>query len=113
MSIGCVILRNSAEAMDYHIMAALQCFNLGIGNMDKIFDKIEEETGQTKEEILSDQSNISFYDYTYVPGEGDPEYLSNVFQFIDNYGDIVTFKHLQNGEVIEEKIRVYNHGQSL
>lgn len=113
MSIGCVLLRKSAEYMDYHIMAALQCYNLGPGNMDKIFDKIKEETGQTKEEILSDQTNITFYNYTYVPGEGDPNYLSNVFQFIDEYGDSITFKHLQNGEVVEEKIHVYNEEHIL
>lgn len=113
MSIGCVLLRKSAEYMDYHIMAALQCYNLGPGNMDKIFDKIKEETGQTKEEILSDQTNITFYNYTYVPGEGDPNYLSNVFQFIDEYGDSITFKHLQNGEVVEETLHVYNEERIL
>lgn len=108
MSIGCVLLRKSAEYMNYHIMATLQCYNLGYGNMDDVFKKLEEETGQTKDEVLSDQSNISFYDYTYVPGKGDPNYLSNVFQFIDEYGDEITFKHLQNGKVVEEKIHVYN-----
>ncbi len=113
ISIGCVLLRKSAEAMNYHIMASLQCYNLGIGNMEKIFDKTREETGQTKEEVLSDQSNLSFYDYTSLPGEGDPNYLSNVFQFIDEYGDSISFKHLQNGEVVEEKIQVYSDQQTL
>lgn len=113
MSIGCVLLRKSAEYMDYHIMAALQCYNLGPGNMEKIFDKTREDTGQTKEEILSDQTNITFYNYTYVPGEGDSNYLSNVFQFIDEYGDSITFKHLQNGEVVEETIHVYNEEHIL
>lgn len=113
MSIGCVLLRKSAEYMDYHIMAALQCYNLGYGNMDAIFQKMEAETGQTRDEILSDQTNLSFYDYTYVPGEGDPYYLSHIFQFIDEYGDEITFKHLQNGEVVEERIRIFNQAQSL
>lgn len=113
MSIGCVLLRKSAEYMNYHIMAALQCYNLGFGNMDKIFAKIQDETGQTKEEILSDQTNLSFYEYTSILGQGDPNYLSNVFQFIDEYGDTITFKHLQNGEVIEEKIHVYNEEHIL
>lgn len=113
ISIGCVLLRKSAEYMNYHIMAALQCYNLGFGNMDKIFDKIREKTGQTKEEILSDQSNLTFYEYTSLPGQGDPKYLSNIFQFIDNYGDAITFKHLQNGEVVEENIQVYNQEHIL
>lgn len=113
MSIGCVLLRKSAEYMDYHIMAALQCYNLGYGNMDAVFQKMEAETGQTRDEILSDQTNLSFYDYTYVPGEGDPYYLSHIFQFIDEYGDEITFKHLQNGEVVEERIRIFNQAQSL
>lgn len=108
MSIGCVLLRKSAEYMNYHIMATLQCYNLGFGNMDKIFARIQEETGQSKEEILSDQTNLIFYEYTSILGQGDPNYLSNVFQFIDEYGDTITFKHLQNGEVVEEKIHVHN-----
>lgn len=113
ISIGCVLLRKSAEAMNYHIMAALQCYNLGIGNMEGIFQKTFEETGQRKEEILSDQSNLSFYDYTFLPGQGDPKYLSNIFQFIDEYGDEITFRHLQNGEEVEETIYVYNKQTNL
>lgn len=107
ISIGCILLRKSFEMMNYHFMAGLQCYNLGVGNMEKVFQKTFEETGQSKEEILMNQSNITFYDYTNIAGQGDPKYLSNVFAFMDEYGDTVTFKHLVNGEVVEENIQVF------
>lgn len=109
ISIGCVLLRKSAEYMDYHVLASIQCYNLGKGNMDDIFDKIYEETGLTKKEILSDQENILFYQYTYVIDEGDPFYLSNVFAFLSDYGETITFKHFgDNHEIVEEAITIFS-----
>lgn len=109
ISIACVLLRKSAEYMDYHVLAAIQCYNLGKGNMDYIFEIIFEETGQTREEILSDQENISFYQYTSKVDEGDPFYLSNVFAFLSDYGETITFKHFgDNHEIVEEEITIFS-----
>ena len=66
------------------------------------------QTDKTKEELLSDQTNLSFYDYTYFSGEGDPNYLKNVLQFIDDYGEEIIFKQLENGQIVEEKIKVFS-----
>lgn len=79
--------------------------------MNKVFKKIFEETGQSKEKILSDQSNISSYDYTNIVGQGDHKYLSNVFDFMDGYGDNITFKHLVNDKVVEENIQFFQQQQ--
>lgn len=112
ISIGCVLLRKAAEYMDYHVLAAVQCNNLGKGNMDDVLEYTALETGQTIEEILADQQNISFYQYTYIANTGDPEYLSNVFAFLNDYGDVITFKHLgENNEIIEEEISIFSTQQ--
>lgn len=113
ISIGCVLLRKSAEYMDYHVLAAIQCYNLGKGNMDAVLAKTMEETGQTREEILSDQENISFYQFTNVIKEGDPKYLSNIFAFLSDYGEVITFKHFgENNEIVEERISIFSNQQT-
>lgn len=109
ISIGCVLLRKSAEYMEYHVLAAVQCYNLGPGNMDKVLAKAEEETGQTRDEMLADQGNITFYQFTYIINEGDPNYLSNVFSFLSDYGETITFKHFgDNHEIVEEVITIFS-----
>ncbi len=112
ISIGCVLLRKSAEYMNYHVLAAVQCYNLGKGNMDKILELVAAETGLTREEILADQENITFYQYTYTVNKGDPDYLCNVFSFLNDYGEIITFKHFgDNHEIVEEVITIFSTQQ--
>ena len=48
-----------------------------------------------------------------MPGEGDPNYLKNVLQFIDDYGEEIIFKHLENGQIVEEKIKVFSSKKAL
>lgn len=112
--VGCALLRKSAEAMHYHLLAAIQCYNLGIGNMEDVLGYTAEVTGQEVDDILSDQTNASFAEYTYLPGVGDPKYLSNVFAFLDGYGEEITYKHFnKNDEIIEERINIFSHQQKL
>lgn len=112
ISIGCVLLRKSAEYMDYHVLAAVQCYNLGPGNMNKVLDRASEETGQTRDEMLADQENISFYQFTSIVNKGDPEYLSNIFAFLNDYGETITFKHFgENHEIVEEEISIFSTQQ--
>lgn len=114
ISIGCVILRKSAEYMEYHVLAAVQCYNLGKGNMDKILELAAKESGLTIEEILADQENIIFYQFTYAVDKGDPNYLSNVFAFLNDYGEVITFKHFdENNEIVEEVITVFSTQQEF
>lgn len=112
ISIGCVLLRKSAEYMNYHVLAAVQCYNLGKGNMDKILELVAAETGLTRDELLADQENITFYQYTYTVNKGDPDYLCNVFAFLNDYGEIITFKHFgDNHEIVEEVITIFSTQQ--
>lgn len=112
ISIGCVLLRKSAEYMDYHVLAAIQCYNLGKGNMDKVLEAAAIDTGQSIDDMLADQENVTFYQYTDTVDVGDPEYLSNVFAFLNDYGDVITFKHFgENHEIVEEEIAIFSSNQ--
>ncbi|MDE6292707.1 MAG: transglycosylase SLT domain-containing protein [Bacilli bacterium] len=114
ISIGCVILRKSAEYMNYHVLAAVQCYNLGKGNMDKILELAAKESGLTIEEMLADQENIIFYQFTFTIDKGDPNYLSNVFAFLNDYGEVITFKHFdENNEIVEEVITIFSTQQEI
>lgn len=113
ISIACVLLRKSAEYMNYHVLAAVQCYNLGKGNMDKILELVSAETGLTRDELLADQENITFYQYTYTVNKGDPDYLCNVFAFLNDYGEVITFKHFgDNHEIVEEVITIFSTQQT-
>ncbi len=105
---GCAITRKSAEMVNYHILAGVQCYNLGIGNMETVLAETARNTGQDVRDILSDQTNTTFVEYTHIPGVGDKDYLSHVFQFLDEDGSKITFKHLDGeGNVVTEEITLF------
>lgn len=106
---GCAITRKSAEMVNYHILAGVQCYNLGAGNMETVLAETARNTGQDVRDILSDQTNTTFVDYTHIPGVGDKDYLSHVFQFLDEEGSVITFKHLDGeGNIITEEITLFS-----
>lgn len=100
ISVGCILLRKSLERMNYHVAAGICCYNQGIGNMNKIFRETYACTGMDKDEILADQTNISFMDYTYASGQGDPEYLLHVLPYMENPDVII--KVLNDDNEVEE-----------
>lgn len=108
IEMGCVIIRKSAEMVDYHVLAGVQCYNLGVGNMETVLAETARNTGQDVRDILSDQTNTSFVEYTDIPGVGDKDYLSHVFQFLDEDGNVISFKHFDGeGNIITEEITVF------
>lgn len=96
--IGAMMLKANIQIMDNHLFAGILSYNQGIGNMNKIFRETMKYTGVSKEDILSDQTNISFYEYAYASHQGDKYYLDNIFQFFD--GDVITYqKNNEDGEI--------------
>lgn len=39
--------------------------------------------------------------------------MKNVLQFIDDYGEEIIFKQLENGQIVEEKIKVFSSKKAL
>lgn len=101
---GCIILRYSIMRNNNNIMAGVQNYNLGDGNMDKVLKATCEGENKTKEELLSNQDDLSFTNYTKYASGGDKYYISNVsrhlnetdyiyFMDIDDNGNITEYKH--------------------
>lgn len=108
ISVGTLILNYSIKHMNYHISAGLQAYNFGLYNMDTVLNKTAEETGISKEELLADQSNTSFTDYTNIISVGDSNYLSNVVRF--NMDDEFYINELTpDGEIETHTVKIATH----
>lgn len=86
ISVGCVILRSSVKYMNYNIAAGIQCYNFGPGAMEIVLRACSKDTGVSVGEILSDQTNSTFMDFTDVMPDnyGDHEYLYNISKYLDD-----------------------------
>lgn len=98
ISIGAAIFQDSLIKMNYHIPAAIQCYNYGVAKMnDDVFPNMEQDSFKRKTDVLSDQYDFSFMNNT-IPGYGDSIYLYNVARFINpNVSVLSVIRHTENG----------------
>ena len=94
IKVGCMVFQTALRYMDYNIPAAIQCYNMGCGNMEKILTACSFDTGKTMEEILSDPTNLDWLKYRHVVDQGDKNYVENVSSYLNpnteiniNHGD--------------------------
>jgi len=107
ISVGTVLFRESARAMNNHIGASIQCYNFGYGNMMKVLNETANQTGVSVETILENQENIDFVNYTHIINAGDPNYLSNVMQYTNSLEEGFVLKEIdENGNIIENQVRI-------
>ena len=105
---GCMIFQNCLGYMNNNILAAIQCYNNGYGNMMKIFESYSLESGKTITEILSDFCDCGWLDHRDVISVGDQKYLENVLSWI---GAEINIDRLdENGNPIE--INIINESES-
>ena len=87
ISVAAVIYRHIFDSYGkQNPIASLEIYNKGIGNFNKSMKKMYIDTGLTKAEVLAVLDNTDFLNYSYVSGQGDPDYVANVLQYLD--GDI-------------------------
>lgn len=89
ISVGSLILNKSIEYMNGHIGAGIQCFNFGIGNMQKVMNATSQATGLSIDELLSDQTNMEFRNYTNVVSVGDSSYFINVAKHAEGEFNVI------------------------
>lgn len=107
ISIGCILIRKSAEHMNFHIGATIQCYNFGVNNMNKVLEKTATESGVSVENLLNDQKNLDFVNYTNIIDAGDPNYLSNVMQYMDEENQRMAIKYLDSdNNVCEVSVKI-------
>lgn len=104
ISVAMILLRQSINYMHGHIGAGIQCYNYGYGNMKKVLEKTEKETGCPVDEILRDQQNLSFMKYTNVVQAGDPEYLNHIVRYVENIEDGISIKNVNDYGEIDQNV---------
>lgn len=88
VQIGCMILQNTMKYMDYNIIAAVQCYNMGYGNMKAILDTYASDNGMTRKEVLNNHEDMGWLSYRDMIKEGDNKYVENVFSWLGESNDI-------------------------
>ena len=92
IKIGCMILQNSFQYMKYNTLAAVQCYNMGYGNMMKILKQYASDNNMTVDQVLSDIEDDGWLRYRYLVTQGDQEYIEHVLSWM---GEEVTVKNVR------------------
>ncbi len=82
IQIGCMYLQNCMQYMNYNTIAAIQCYNMGYGNMMKILTTYSKDCGKSIDDILKDEYDIGWLDYRDIINEGDKSYVEHVFSWM-------------------------------
>ena len=82
IKIGCMYLQNCMKYMDYNVMAAVQCYNMGYGNVMKVLNAYSKETNKSVKDILNDPNDTGWLEYRKIIDVGDKNYVENVFSWI-------------------------------
>jgi hypothetical protein len=85
---GCMIFQTCIRQMNNNIIAAVQCYNMGYGNMMKVFKSYSAESGKSQQEILNDLEDYGWMEHRDIIKVGDQKYLEHVFSWIGPEMDI-------------------------
>lgn len=83
INVGCGIFQNDLKLMHNNPLAAIQCYNMGYGNMIKLLNAYSKETGMTMDEILSDVNDTGWLKYRDLISVGDDAYLEHILSYVD------------------------------
>lgn len=102
IKIGCMILQNSFQYMKHNILASIQCYNMGYGNMMKILGRYASDNNKTIDQVLSNIDDINWLDYRKLVTQGDQEYIEHVLSWI---GEDIDIKNVKiDGELVHLNI---------
>lgn len=104
IKVGMMILQNSMNNFGYIITQGLQGYNYGFPYTNECL----KVSGLNSEE-LNDQNNNTWFQYRDMINGGDPEYVENVFRYIED-GTILTFKR-PNGTIVQ--VQYFNEQPNL
>ena len=108
ISIGCAMLQYSMERMNYNVPAGCQCYNYGPRTMNEtVFPATFENTYQTREDILNDQFNFCFMNYTNAYELGDNNYFYNVSRFLNPDESSIRIVEHTSSDTIKDHIFDY------
>jgi hypothetical protein len=82
VSVTAMILQHYFELYKHNIPIAIQAYNRGQYNVDQLLQKTAEGEGITVDELLADQTNLSWIDYSWKDSNG-LTYLQEVVKHVD------------------------------
>ena len=82
IQLGCMVFQNVLQYVNYNIPMAIQTYNYGIGNMNKVIDAYANMNGQTKQEVISNQNDVGWLEYRDIINCGDKNYLNHVLSWM-------------------------------
>ena len=84
IKIGCMYFQNCMDYMNNNVLAAIQCYNYGYGNMQTVLNNYSFDSGKTKKAILEDISDCGWMDYRTAisKNEGDSIYIEHVLSWL-------------------------------
>lgn len=88
IKIGCMVFQNMLKRMDYNILAAIQSYNMGNGNVNKILTDYSVRTNRSKQDILNDKTDCGWLNHRDLIKVGDQNYVENVLSWIGPDVDI-------------------------
>lgn len=92
IKMGCMILQNAMEYMNHNILAGIQCYNMGSGNLDDILDAYSKYTGKSRKVILSDVTDTGWMEFRKIKNVGEQRYVEKVFSWM---GEDNTIKNVK------------------
>lgn len=111
IKVGCMILQTVLKYMKYNTLAAVQCYNMGYGNLGKILAAYSHECGKSVEQILNDFTDTNWLDYRCLIKEGDQKYIENVFSWLGD--DIELVNKRNDGSEVCFNISSLKQGKSI
>ena len=106
ISVGTVLLRETASYYDYNIPMSIQAYNFGIGNMDKVINQLAYVTNDTYDGVVSNRNEIDFMNYTNIINVGDFEYLFHVMRYVDSSEINISYLD-ENNNICSNEVKVY------
>lgn len=89
VKIGCMILQDYLNHMNYNIPAAVQSYNMGYNCVNSLISQYCSDEGKELNEVLKDQTDIGWLDYRNSVPFGDQNYLEHVLSYCGNGYNIV------------------------
>ena len=87
IKVACMIFQEGLRETKYNILMAIQCYNMGSPEIEKMVAAYCNDTGKSKESVFSDQFDNGWMNYRNLINHGDHSYIENV---LSNYGESCT-----------------------
>lgn len=78
---ACKVLQKCLIDMNYNIPLAIQTYNMGQGSVKRIIDAYANSTGKTREDVISNPSDMGWLDYR-AGVNGDSNYIENINKWV-------------------------------